>query len=147
MITSQGGLGTASPSADDVATELDSIAASLRGEVTDCYGTQIQARDRRLTFATARQRAEGIVEGAYQSRSGRWAIMSGKVALSRISGWSQQQFGVGFGPERVARELTDAEIDAEIAGVIRAIGAETPCRRSAGCSCSSRIRPGRSART
>lgn len=126
VIASEVGPGTASPSPDDVATELESIAASLRGEVTDGYGTQIQARDRRLTFATARQRAEGVVDAAYQSRSGRWAIMSGKVALSRISGWSQQQFGVGFGPERIARELTDAEIDAEIAGVIRAIGAEIP---------------------
>ncbi|HEX7084687.1 MAG TPA: hypothetical protein VF186_11280, partial [Gaiellaceae bacterium] len=126
VVASGGGAGTASPSADDVAAEFDNIAASLRGEVTDCYGTQIQARDRRLTFATARQRAEGIVDAAYQSRSGSWAIISGKVALSRMSRWSQQQFGVSFGPERVARELTNAEIDAEIAEVIRAIGAEAP---------------------
>ena len=71
----------------------------------------IDEHDRRLTFATARQRAEGIVDAAYQSRSVRWAIMSGKVALSRISGWSQQQFGVGFGPvpglpERPSRNAT-----------------------------------------
>lgn len=126
LIASEVGPGAAVPSADDVAIELDNVAEALRVEVTDCYGTQIQARDRRLTFSTARQRAEEIVEPAYQSRSGKWAIVPGKAALSRLSAWSQQQFGVSFGAERVARELRLAEIDAEIAGVIRAIGSETP---------------------
>ena len=98
----------------------------VRVAVTDCYGTQIQARNRRLTFATARQRAEAIVDPAYESRSGRWSIISGKDALSRLSAWSQEQFGVSFGPERVARELWGAEIAGEIAAVIRAIGSEDP---------------------
>jgi hypothetical protein len=47
-------------------------------------------------------------------------------ALSHLSGWSQQHFGVSFGSERVARELRSNEVDAEIAGVIRAIGSEAP---------------------
>jgi predicted ATPase len=126
VVASEVGVGVAAPSASDVATALDDIAAALRVEVTDCYGTQIQARDRRLAFATARQRAEEIVEPGYQSRAGAWAIVSGKNALSRLSAWSQLQFGVSFGSERVARELRRDEIPAEIAAVIRAIGSESP---------------------
>ena len=124
VIASEARAGAAAPSADDVATELDQIPMVLRAEVTDGYGTQIQARDRRLAFSTARQHAEAIVDRAYQSRAERWAIISGKDALSRLSAWSQQHFGAGFGSERVARELSRAEIPAEIAGVIRAIGSE-----------------------
>jgi len=117
--------GAPAPSAQDVAAELDNIAAALRAEVSDSYGTQIQARDRRLAFATARQQAEDIVGAAYETQAGRWAIISGKAALSRISSWSQRQFGVSFGPERIARELERGEIATEIAEVIEAIGAGT----------------------
>lgn len=124
LIASEVPPGAAAPTAGDVKVELDNVVAALRVEVTDCYGTQIQARDRRLAFATARHLAEQIVEAAYQSQSGSWAVVSGKAALSRLSVWSQQTFGVSFGAERVARELRPAEIDAEIAGVIQAIGSE-----------------------
>jgi len=126
VIASEVAPGVAAPTPGDVEVELDNVVATLRVEVTDCYGTQIQARDRRLAFATARQLAEQVVQAACQSQSGGWAVVSGKTALSRLSAWSQQTFGVSFGAERVARELEPAEIDAEVAGVIQAIGSETP---------------------
>ena len=115
----------ARPSADDVASQIDAIAATLRDDVVDCYGTEIQARNRRLTFATARQRAQAVVDAAYESQPGRWAVIPGKTVLSRLSSWSRQQFGVSFGSERVGRELHEVEIDDEVAGVIRAIGSES----------------------
>jgi hypothetical protein len=117
------GPGATPPTADAVAQEIDRFSQSLRGTVVDCYGTQIQARDRRLAFASAKKAAEAIVDGAFASQSGRWAVICGKDALSHLSGWSQDQFGVGFGTDRVARELRADEIDEELASVIFAIGA------------------------
>ena len=64
----------------------------------------------------------------WRSQDGRWATASGKAVISAISKWSQENFGVGFGPEQVARTLRPDEIDPEVVEVVSAISQSRPFR-------------------
>jgi hypothetical protein len=46
--------------------------------------------------------------------------------LSALSGWSQAEFGVSFGPNTILAEMRANEVDAEVARVVRSIEENQP---------------------
>lgn len=109
------------PTSADAEAAIDQIIQSMQTDITDGYATVIQQRDRKLSVKTANERARNLVANKYASRDGRWAIAPGKDVLARLSDWSDKNFGVTFGPSRIARELTEAEVDDEIKKVLAAV--------------------------
>jgi len=109
------------PSIDDVEKQIEKIAKSLRTETEDNIATQLQQTNRKLTIATANQEARKIVSERWQTQAGRFGIIPGKKALSKLSLWSQNKFSVSFGPITVANQLLASEIDDELKMVITII--------------------------
>jgi hypothetical protein len=83
----------------------------------------LQIRPACACLGRANQRAREFTEARWGTREGRWALAPGKAVTARLAEWSQAIFGVGFGPEQLARALDASEIDSELAETIRAIPA------------------------
>ena len=75
------------PDIQAVEQKLEKIAEELKQEVIDCFATQIQNADRKLTVATANQKARAIVSNRWKTHEDRMGIIPGKEALSRICHW------------------------------------------------------------
>jgi len=108
--------------ADLIALKTDEIIDGLRREyIEDPLATELFNRDRAGGLKNANKRAREITDASWEDRDARWSIAPGKLVLSGLSGWAQDEFGVSFGPEQIARSLTKDEVDPEVVEVISAI--------------------------
>jgi hypothetical protein len=81
----------------------------------------IYGRNKKGGLAPANKAARAIVSAHWGEREMRWSIAPGKEVISRLSGWAQDQFGVSFGPEQLAREIAPDELAGELRDVLEAI--------------------------
>jgi energy-coupling factor transporter ATP-binding protein EcfA2 len=113
-----------------VVQETDRIVESLRREyIEDPLATELLKRNRRWDLKKANQAAREAVNAQWADQQERWAIAPGKLVLSRLSGWAQEQFGASFGPEQIARTLMPAEVDPEVIEVIAATAGSRSLRK------------------
>jgi len=112
------------PTPDDVSAQIDTIVESMReNPITDGIAAELFARDRRAGITVANRTARERVATCWLNRDERWGIAPGKAVISALSAWAQQEFGVSFGPEQLARSAQRGELDSEIVDVIDAIPA------------------------
>lgn len=116
---------TKPPSLSEICERLDELCARLRESTTDALATEILGRDRKGLTA-ANKAARAIVDSAWKTLEQRWAIVSGKDLISGLSKWSQEEFGVSFGPGTLATEMAVTEIHPEVRDVIDAIERGVP---------------------
>jgi predicted ATPase len=109
------------PDVQQILTELDVIAESLKDETTVQFANSIFIGQRSLGLPGAMAKAKEFVESRWLDTQGKLAIVSGKSVLSKLSEWSASQYGVTFGPGAIAAEMRPTEIPDEVARVISAI--------------------------
>lgn len=112
---------TASPTEEEVRDKLREIAEGLRDEVLDGLATEISARNRKLTFGTVNKRARERVQEVCDQKGDFLSLIPGKAAISRLSQWSQSEFGVQISPLKLARQIHRAELATEVQSVMTAI--------------------------
>jgi hypothetical protein len=105
---------------------IEGICADLLQETVDAFATAIHERDRKITVATANQRARELVSKRWNTISDRLSVVGGKKALSRLAEWSQSKFGVTLGATSLGGAITTEEIDAEVKTVLAALEANVP---------------------
>ena len=114
--------GGESPTAEDVAGKFDELRAErMRTEVCDRISTEILARDKKKGVTKANQAARQVVDARWKTSEGRMAAVPGKEMLGKVSGWAQENYGVSFRAEQLARELLPSEVDPEVVEVLAAI--------------------------
>ena len=107
--------------------EIDRVVDAMRDSpISDGVASEYFARNKKRGIASANRAARKLVASAWKSRDARWSMAPGKEVLSRLSDWSKAEYGVSFGPAQIARAMTPAEVDPEVAGVIRAVVAGRP---------------------
>lgn len=107
---------------DRVIEETERIIESLRRDyIEDPLATELLNRNRNWGLKKANQTARETVDAQWNDQHERWAMAPGKLVLARLSGWAQEQFGVSFGPEQIARILKPTEVDPEVIEVIAAV--------------------------
>jgi predicted ATPase len=105
-----------------VEAEIDRIVEEMRDSpIHDSMATEIHIRDKKGGVSKANSAARAVLETRWADRESRWAVAPGKEVISKLSGWSQREFGVGFGPDALARELRPDEIAPEVVEVVAAI--------------------------
>ena len=111
---------------EELTAKIDELVEDLRQEMTENFGNEFLAENRRGGFRSANKNARDLVNSKWQTRDGRWSCVGGKRVLSRLSEWTQQAYGVSFGPLAILRELRAHEIPREVVEVIRAIEGARP---------------------
>lgn len=109
------------PSECEVQRKILEICEQERRSVEDGLASALLQADRKLDVITVNKLARERVERTWGSELNRTKMVSGKDTLARLSDWTQQEFGVTFGPPAIARNMTATDIPGELADVIRAV--------------------------
>ena len=117
---------TAAPTVEEISQKLIEIAEALKDDVVDGLATEILSRDRKLALSTANKRARERVDSVRAEKGSILSLISGKTAISRLSEWSQDEFGVQLNAAKLARLMRQGEIPAEIRSVLSAIESQEP---------------------
>jgi hypothetical protein len=110
-----------SPTVEDIAKQLALIFEELKENVFDALSTEILAQERKLGAGGANKIARDQIEKAWKSFEGRASIVSGKEVISRLSGWSQEEFNVSLNAATIARHMKADEIPGELSAVVESI--------------------------
>lgn len=114
-------LGHPGPNAAKIKKQIVKIANDLRDEVESDVGEKLFHLDRGGGFPKALKQAKLIVRNGYDNFEELLRILPGKVVLKELSLWSDDKYGVTFGPLRLAHALVPDEIDDEVSAVLTAI--------------------------
>ncbi len=109
------------PSVDEVRREMEVIADEQKDVVLDAIANEHWLRNRAGGLTAANREARRIVNPIWANPDDRLRLVSGKAVLSALSAWSQVNFGVSFGVNAIAQEMTLAEIDPEVKALLTAI--------------------------
>lgn len=109
------------PTVADVESKLEEMAEDFKQDVVDCVATHIQSADRKLSVATANQKAREIVANRWKTLDERLGIIPGKEALSHVSRWVQEKYKITVSGLLIAHHLTSAEINEEMRDILSAI--------------------------
>lgn len=114
------------PNEQEVLAQLQSICDELKDEIFDAIATELLAQNRGLGQGGANKRARSILDDRWKSNEDRLSIISGKAALSRLSHWSQEQFGVSLTASAIARSFKTNEVPQDMRTVLEAIANSSP---------------------
>jgi hypothetical protein len=114
------------PSTKEVTEQIDRVCERLRNDVFDAVANEILVRNRGEGLSNANKRARVLVDSNWSSREGRFSVIPGKKAISLLSQWAQQEYGVSLSCTRIAHELRSGEIAGEIRNVVTAIERTIP---------------------
>ncbi|MDF2960468.1 MAG: hypothetical protein K0S39_2203 [Paenibacillus sp.] len=110
---------------DLIINKIMEIADSLYDDTIDAIATEYYALDK-AGIKKANTVAREIIKNHWNSYEDRIKILSGKLILSKLSAWSQQEYGVSFSNNRVARAMKRNEISPEMVKILTAIEYNTP---------------------
>lgn len=109
------------PTEAEVQARLLELAESLRDEIEIGIAEELHKIDKAGGTPKAMKAAKARVKSAFESVDGVVGIVPGKRMLKMLSDWSNSEYGVTFGPSRLAYVLEPSEIDNEVKDVLRAV--------------------------
>jgi|LGVE01.1.fsa_nt_gb energy-coupling factor transporter ATP-binding protein EcfA2 len=109
------------PDVNMIAEQIDKIARELKDICFDAMSTEFLNQDRKSGVSKANKLTREIFNDKWKTHEGRLSIVSGKSVISKLSDWSNTEFGVSFSSTRIVKELLPKEIASEVADVINAI--------------------------
>lgn len=115
--------GITHPSEAQILEVLDGIAEGLRMNAFNAIATAFLEENRQLGINGANKAADQRLKKMWGTTSDKLCVISGKEILHRLNEWSKAKFDVSFSARRLARELSESEIDPEIKTVLGAIEA------------------------
>jgi len=112
---------TRPPTVDEVATELDRVVGALEDETFDGIVGEIALDDRSLGPGKANRVARDQLKKRWGDPDARKSVVAGKLALSQIARWTQEEFGVSLNPGLLARSMLQNEVPHEMRLVLEAL--------------------------
>ena len=105
----------------DIEAKLDEIAESLRLNVLNGMATAFFEEDRKLGFPGANKKALERLESIWKTRRGRISAVCGKDVLHKLFDWVSSQFKVSLSTLKLAKEISEHELDPEVRQIVSAI--------------------------
>jgi energy-coupling factor transporter ATP-binding protein EcfA2/predicted ABC-type ATPase len=105
----------------DIENKLEEVSNDLKETVVDSIATQIQSEDRKLTAATANQKAREAISKKWKTKEGRLSVIPGKEAVTRLSRWTQETFRVSLSATLIVNNMLPEEIPDEMRNVLTSI--------------------------
>lgn len=109
------------PTAPEIWSKIIEICDDERRTVEDGIASALVQANRKLDLITANRMARSRVDEIWKTEANRPKLVSGKDILSKLSSWTQQEFGTAFGAPAIARQMTATSIPAELGVVVAAI--------------------------
>lgn len=104
-----------------VKNKLNEILEELKDQTFDAIAQHYYNQNKAKGFANANNHARKIIDEAWLSEDGRLSICSGKEVISKLSGWSNERYGVSFSSKSLARIIAITEIPNEMKEVISSL--------------------------
>ncbi len=112
---------TSAPSVAEVEGKLDEIADSLRLDALNGMAAEFFEEERKLGFPGANKKALERLESIWKTRHGRMSVVCGKDVLHRLFDWVTRQFKVSLSALKLAKEISEHELDPEVRQILTAI--------------------------
>ncbi|MDP3762024.1 MAG: AAA family ATPase [Ramlibacter sp.] len=120
-IDTRAGRRTKIPSVSEIEIELERIARSLYNDAFDAISNEFLLDNRSLGTKGANRAARDYMGERWVDLEGKLSLISGKAALSLVSKWAQDEFGVSMNPALLARTFWQSEIPKELHDVLSAV--------------------------
>ena len=114
------------PTSEEIASQIDLIVDMQKDLVFDALSSEFLSRDRGGGVPQANRKARALIDSAWVTRGGKWAIVSGKTVISKLSDWTQLRFDISLSSKKILKAMHRYEIDSEITKVITAIERNSP---------------------
>lgn len=101
-----------------VKSKLNEILEELKDQTFDAIAQHYYNQNKAKGFIKANNHARKIIDEAWLSEDGRLSICSGKEVISKLSGWSNERYGVSFSSKSLAHIIAITEIPNEMKEVI-----------------------------
>ncbi len=109
------------PSVVKIEAKLDEIVESLRLDVLNGMAAEFFEEERKLGFPGANRKALARLESIWKTRQGRISAVCGKDVLHKLFDWVSSQFKVSLSALKLAKEISEHELDPEVRQIISAI--------------------------
>jgi len=109
-----------SPKSGDIEERLKDICSSMQDETLDAMANEIHVQQRQLGTGGAIKQARVVLRERIEAE-GITAVVSGKSALSALSGWAKGEFGVSLTAGAIARAMNFDEISDEVRMLVTSI--------------------------
>jgi hypothetical protein len=106
------------PKLSTVISQINRIWEGEKNDIIDAFSTEFLAHNRKEGVKRANAYARKKVDSAERDIEGMISMASGKMFLSRLSGWSKKYYGVSFSPVAIARCMLSNELDDEVRSVL-----------------------------
>jgi energy-coupling factor transporter ATP-binding protein EcfA2 len=103
-----------------VIEEINKICEEIKNDTFDAMANQIATVEKK-DYHKANQKARSILNESWTSFEKKVSLVSGKIVISKLSKWSQDNYQVSFNSEKIASELQNYEISPEIKELLEAI--------------------------
>ena len=100
--------------------KLDKIAQHLKEATFDSFSTHFLSLDKASGVTKSNKQARQIIEENWDKLENKLYIICGKTALSLLSQWSKDNYGVSLSAKSIAQEMNKVEIPSELKMVIEA---------------------------
>lgn len=120
---------TTPPTVEQVVAQIDVLTEELRIKVFDAFSHSFNMHDKSGGVTKANREARAFLDEAWGTFEGRISRIPGKEIISRLSGWSKQEFNVSFSILNIFDEVRPSEIPNEIFEVLNAIERGEPFRK------------------
>ena len=111
---------TTRPSLEEVKNEIERLAGCMEDDIFDTLSNEFLTRNRAKGSKGSNKAAREYMR-PYKDNGSIVPIVSGKLLLSKLSSWSQSEFGVQINSTGLIREFHKSEIHPEMEYVITAI--------------------------
>jgi len=126
MILDRIDTGKRRPTLVEIENRIFETSEQMKNDVLDAYSSEFYAQNRASGIAAANAAARAVVDEKWNQATTRLAIVSGKNVLSKLSEWSQMEFGVSLSAIRIAQRMTAPHLPKELVDVIGAIENNQP---------------------
>ena len=114
------------PTPEIIFRKLVSLANEFRDEVHEHISNHIFLEDRSKGVRKSMRIASRFLNDVWKSEEAKLAIVPGKRLISRLSEWSQSEYGVSLNPAKIARNMKREDVPSEISEVLSAIEGVRP---------------------
>jgi predicted ATPase len=117
---------TSPPAAEEIESRIEMFANEFEDSTFDAFSAEFLKHDRAGGSPKANRSARTIIKNCREQNGSIRDLVSGKQLLSRLSEWTNGEFGVSYSAHALLKTMSVGDVPAELASVVEAIERQRP---------------------